>query len=67
MLKAVSIKKKKSKDKNSSASNDSVIVEHEQVIQGKNRRILSRSDIDLANKATKNNFSPKILRSRSKK
>ena len=67
MLKAVSIKKKKSKDKNSSASNDSVIVEHEQVIQGKYRRILSRSDIDLANKATKNNFSHKILRSRSKK
>lgn len=62
MLKAVSIKKKKSKDKNSLASNDSVI-EHEQVIQGKNRRILSRSDIDLANKATKNNFSPKILKS----
>ncbi len=63
MLKAVSIYKINSKDKNSLASNDSVIVE--QVIQDTNRRILSRNDIDLAEKAIKNNFSPKILRSRS--
>jgi predicted RNA binding protein with dsRBD fold (UPF0201 family) len=63
MLKAVSIYKINSKDKNSLASNDSVIVE--QVIQDTNRKILSRNDIDLAEKAIKNNFSPKILRSRS--
>jgi len=63
MLKAVSIYKINSKDKNSLASNDSVIVE--QVIQDTNRKILSRNDIDLAEKAIENNFSPKILRSRS--
>jgi hypothetical protein len=63
-LKAIAINKKKIKDKNALASNDSVIVEH--VIQDKNRRVLSRNDIDLANKATNNDFSPKNLRSRSK-
>jgi hypothetical protein len=54
MLKEVSINKKKIKDKNALARNDSVIVEH--VIQDENRRVLSRNDIDFANKATKNNF-----------
>jgi hypothetical protein len=43
-LKAIAINKKKIKDKNALASNDSVIVEH--VIQDKNRRVLSRNDID---------------------
>ncbi len=47
-FKAVAINKKKIKDKDALASNDSVIVEH--VIQDKNRRVLSRNDIDLANK-----------------
>jgi hypothetical protein len=55
MLKEVSINKEKIKDKNALASNDSVIAEH--VIQDKNRRVLSRNFIDLANKATSNNFS----------
>ena len=54
MLKAVSINKKKI----ISYSNDSVIVEH--VIQDKKRRVLSKNDIDLANKATNNNFSQKF-------
>ena len=44
MLKAVSINKKKIKDKNTLASNHSVIVEH--VIQDKNWRVLSRNDIE---------------------
>ena len=44
MLKAVSINKKKSKNKNALASNDSVIIE--QAIQVK--RILSRNYVDLA-------------------
>ena len=48
MLKEVSISKKKIKDKNSLVSNDSVIVEHG--IQDKNRRVLSRNDIDLSPK-----------------
>jgi hypothetical protein len=61
MLKALSINKKNSCAKNALASNNSVIIE--EVIVDKNKRMLSKNDIDLADKTINNNFSPKNLRS----
>jgi hypothetical protein len=58
MLKALSINKKNSCAKNALASNNSVIIE--EVIVDKNKRMLSKNDIDLADKQLIIIFHPKI-------